>query len=163
MKLAKIGSIGRNLKTAEDLLVEFSNALELLATANEHTSQYENHRELVDEARGYAEIGLTNWTADEDEEVTAILADLEEALQFYAPEYTSFGACRADPTDYGFWVMWNILDDDAVGSDPTVLKVDASSEWPDLTEGVEYVLEVNDHGNCALFSASSRKEIWSCV
>lgn len=67
--------------------------------------------------------------------------------------------------DYGFWPDLEGLEHAARSKDG-VIKVSAGSAWPPLwtTSGrdIQFVMEVNDHGNLTLYSRR-RQEVWSCV
>lgn len=87
-----------------------------------------------------------------------------ETLNSFAPPYCFFGAHKHDGADYGFWVQWDAIEDDAHGCYASVVKVAAGNPWPKLSPDVEYVMEINDHGNAALFSAAvPDTELWSMV
>jgi hypothetical protein len=67
--------------------------------------------------------------------------------------------------DYGFWPDLDGLDF-AARSKEGVVKVSAGDPWPPLWSAsgrdIQFVVEVNDHGNVTLFNRR-RQEIWSCV
>ncbi len=66
---------------------------------------------------------------------------------------------------FGFWPDISTLDEDARCRNG-VVKVNAGDPWPPLCppngDDIEFVMEVNDHGNVTLFNRR-RREIWSCV
>lgn len=87
--------------------------------------------------------------------------DLWDALNEHAAPYCYFGAHEGDGADYGFWISFDSLEDDARYGE--VLKVDDMAEVDDDYRG--YIMLVNDHGNVTLLSRTDTgdEEIWSCV
>jgi hypothetical protein len=87
----------------------------------------------------------------------------QDALQAFCLPFMSFS--RAPSGDYGFWPDIEGLDHSARSKDG-IIKVNAGDTWPPLwtTEGrdVQFVMEVNDHGNVTLYNRR-RQEVWSCV
>ncbi len=148
---AALGSVSSGTMRPEDLIPEF------LYVLGQHDrtacdALEEEYRDVVD------------GEADMDGEAAGwCLEALFEALGEVAPPYAIFGAHEGDGADYGFWVCWESLEEDCRGRDASVVKVDAGDEWPSpLPEGVEYVAEVNDHGNATLFTRDG-EEVWSVV
>ena len=86
-----------------------------------------------------------------------------EAIQAYCLPFMSFSL--APSGDYGFWPDLEGLEY-AVRSKDGVIKVNAGDAWPPpwsaSGHNVQFVAEVNDHGNVTLFDRR-RKEVWSCV
>ena len=86
-----------------------------------------------------------------------------EAIQAYCLPFTSFSL--APSGDYGFWPDLEGLEY-AVRSEDGVIKVNAGDAWPPFWSAsgrnVQFVMEVNDHGNVTLFDRRC-KEVWSCV
>ena len=86
-----------------------------------------------------------------------------EALQAYCLPFMSFSL--APSGDYGFWPDLDGLDF-AARSKEGVVKVSAGDPWPPLWSAsgrdIQFVVEVNGHGNVTLFNRR-RQEIWSCV
>jgi hypothetical protein len=87
--------------------------------------------------------------------------ELVDALDEFSPPLCYFGSHESDGSDYGFWLSQDALEE--AQSDEDVLKVSAGDEWSDDWANYEYVLEVTDHGNCTLYNAKTRNEIWSLV
>ena len=85
-----------------------------------------------------------------------------DLLQSYCAPYTYFGSHMGDGADFGVWADIDSLEEAARFSDG-VLKVDAGDEWPELPADVDYVMEVNDHGNVTLFDARSSQALWAAV
>lgn len=89
----------------------------------------------------------------------------QDALQAYCLPFMSFS--RAPSGDYGFWPDLEALEYSARSKD-CVIKVNAGDTWPPLwtTAGcdVQFVMEVNDHGNVTLYNRRRRRrEVWTCV
>ena len=67
--------------------------------------------------------------------------------------------------DYGFWPDLEGLEYAARSKDG-VIKVNAGDAWPPLWTStgreVQFVIEVNDHGNVTLYNRR-RQEVWSCI
>lgn len=88
---------------------------------------------------------------------------LQEALEAYCEPWMRL-SWRAG-VGYGFEPDLEGLQE-AARADDGVLAIEAGSPWPDpwTAEGrsLQYVMEVNDHGNVSLYDRNHR-EIWSCV
>jgi len=86
-----------------------------------------------------------------------------DALHAYCLPFMSF--YRAPSGDYGFWPDIEALEYSARSKDG-VIKVNAGDAWPPLWTSsgheVQFIMEVNDHGNVTLYNRR-RREIWSCV
>ena len=86
-----------------------------------------------------------------------------EAIQAYCHPFMSFSLSPSG--DYGFWPDLEGLEYAARSKDG-VLKVNAGDAWPPLWtpngREVQFVIEVNDHGNVTLYTRR-RQEVWSCV
>jgi len=149
-----LGSISSGTMRTEDLIPDFIWTLQ---------------RYAPEVAQGLLEDNqdIFNWLDNPDEieepEFTSefLNEDLWNALNDLAPQYVYFGAHVGDGADYGFWIDWDNLESDCRYADG-VIKVNAGDEWPELDDGIEYVLEVTDHGNATLYSRD-HKELWSCV
>jgi len=86
-----------------------------------------------------------------------------EAIQAYCLPFMSFSLSPSG--DYGFWPDLEGLEY-AARSEDGVIKVNAGNAWPPLWtptgREVQFVIEVNDHGNVTLYTRR-RQEVWSCV
>ena len=86
-----------------------------------------------------------------------------EAIQAYCLPFMSFSLSPSG--DYGFWPDLEGLEYAARSKDG-VIKVNAGDAWPRLWtptgRGVQFVIEVNDHGNVTLYNRR-RQEVWSCI
>jgi hypothetical protein len=104
---------------------------------------------------------------DADDDPAALQAFVEgsgqDALQAYCLPFMSFS--RAPSGDYGFWPDIEALEYSAQSKDD-VAKVNAGDPWPLLWTSsgleVQFIMEVNDHGNVTLYNRR-RREVWSCV
>lgn len=163
---AKFGSISHGTLRAEDLLGTFADELERLdklaaeegertTNANRattellaHSGTLHAHSKLVAEARE---------TDPDSEDASDVIAELEDALNGYAPSYGYFGAHPGDGANFGFWLSES-LEEDFDG-----LRVPDTSEVPKDYSGE--VLHVNDHGNYTLYVANAGKltEVWAVV
>ena len=87
----------------------------------------------------------------------------QDALQAYCLPFMSFS--RAPSGHYGFWPDIEGLEYSARSKDG-VIKVNAGDAWQPLWTSsgleVQFIMEVNDHGNVTLYNRR-RREIWSCV
>lgn len=99
---------------------------------------------------------------DEDELKRFVEEIGREALESYCRPYMHFGA--ATTGEYGFWPDLEGLEEAVHCED--VAKVNAGDAWPPMWtpagQGIQFVMEVNDHGNVSLYKRS-RVEVWSCV
>jgi len=121
MVKATIGTISHGTLRPEDLLRAFADELEYLDADGKYA-------ELIAEAR-----------AGDD-----VVAELEDALNEFAPPYCYFGAHPSDGADFGFWP-----DMDAIAELPLV------ADPADVPEGTECAF-VNDHGNVTVYGADGR-------
>ena len=87
----------------------------------------------------------------------------KDALQAYCLPFMCFSS--APSGDYGFWQDIEGLEYSARSKDG-VIKVNAGDAWPPLWTSsgheVQFIMEVNDHGNVTLYNRR-RREVWSCV
>ena len=92
------------------------------------------------------------------------IADAMDELNAFVPAYCYYGSHEGDGSDIGVWVSMDSVDE-AV-RDSTILKVDDLSEADgNAAQGFEYILVVNDHGNCSLYPVilTHGEEIWGVV
>lgn len=161
-KRARLGSISHGTMRTEDLLPEFVYTLRELNPRHPALKVYNQIMKALD---GLDSLGVRlydEWWKS-DLAVEMVNESLLEALNELAPDYCYFGTSEGNGSDYGFWIDWHRIEDDSHGQDACILKLEAGNEWPrPLPEGTEYVLEINDHGNCTLFNRRHR-ELWSCV
>lgn len=167
---ANIGSISSGTMRQEDLIPAFMSELddlkERLSLSLDTGASAQDHAFVVEQVGAIdhllagieTRMSLPDYYGSPEAEYD--LEDLFEALHDFAPPYVYFGSHPGDGADYGFWVQDDLLDDDEY--DGAVLKLKAGDEWPELDAEVEYVLEVNDHGNCTLFNRNGTV-IWSVV
>jgi hypothetical protein len=149
MKYASFGSISHGTMRPEDLFPTFADELDHQLKQQPKSFKRRQYRERINEAKKFFRL-----TTDQQGQ---LLDELFDALDDFAPPYAYFGTHPGDGADYGFWLHEG-FDQDFDG-----LKVSDTSEVPDDYTGE--VLHVNDHGNCALYSAENGKltEIWSVV
>jgi hypothetical protein len=173
-KFAPIGSVSHGTMRPEDLIPAFLDTLDELV---EGMSLDAKGRELETCERV---AGLNRRLGDieqrmesvpdyfESEEADWDLETLFDLLNDFAPPYCHFGAHEGDGSDYGFWPSWESLnEDDYTTNGGPVLKIDAGDEWTAFVpeedrDGIEYVLEVSDHGNATLRTKDG-SEVWSIV
>lgn len=151
---ARIGSISHGTLNPERLIPVFADELETLAKNDRDRLRRDSVRCIIAEARA-------PWTRDPDDLLEAISSQLGE----YAPPYAYFGNLEGDGSDFGFWPAVESLDEDVRYGDGSVIKIDAGDQWPAglRKNGVQFVMEVTDHGNVTLRHASNGREVWSVV
>lgn len=141
------GSISTGTMRGEDLIPAFADTLARLDKAGDYKG-------LLAEARA-----ISDFASDD---AGAVLEELFDALNSFAPDYGYFGAHPGDGADYGFWLS----DDwDRMAKDDGVLFV---SDWSDVpADYAGGVAHVNDHGNATLAwidaPGADPREIWSVV
>ncbi len=147
---AYIGSVSSGTMRPEDLIPRFLYVLGQLDKPA-HDALVEEYEDVLD-------------SDDPDaEQQDYALEALFDALDQCAPPYCYFGSHEGDGADYGFWISWDSLNEDTDNEFGPVVKVNAGDEWPNpLPDGAEFVLEVNDHGNATLLTATD-EEVWSVV
>jgi len=160
---ADFGSISHGTLKPEDLIPSFLEALDSLKEAESlsNTPNVERYSR-IDDALSDIEQRMKHDTYYEAEDAMFDLNEtLIDLLNEYAPPFAYFGSHEGDGSDFGYWLSTDAIED-AV-QDGTLVKVEAGVHWPDFHPDIEYVLEVNDHGNAALFDANSRLELWAIV
>jgi hypothetical protein len=157
MHRVTLGTISHGTLRPEDLIPTFADELEQLAADHEQTAKA--CAPLIAKARAIEDFDCEN--------VPEVLADLEDALNGFAPDYCYFGAHPGDGADFGFWLS---EDWEQQARDDGVLFVDDLSEVPDDYQGM--VAYVNDHGNATLYAYDGTnhaigkhapREVWSVV
>jgi hypothetical protein len=92
-------------------------------------------------------------------------SDLFDLLGNYCPAYTYFGAHEGDGADYGVWVSFESLEDDARNGG-SIYKINAGEDFPKPNTTIaDYLMVVTDHGNVTLYRKAGNRwiEEWSCV
>ena len=133
MVKAEVGSISHGTLRQPDLLNAFADTLASLDRTFDD-SEAKALATLLEIDSGYC-AGLPDAAA-------AVLDDLDDRLQGFAPPYCYFGAHPGDGSDFGFWPDFDAIDELPEVSDP--------NEVDDM--GRECVF-VNDHGNVTVYSA----------
>lgn len=158
MKRAKLGSISHGTLRAEDLIPCFVDWLEEFCRKHPAVVEFRKKQEEWEKGDDLE----TEWY-DSEEADYFLHETLFPALEEYAPDYCYFGATEGDGSDFGFWPCWSRIEDDSFGRDAVILKVEAGKAWPKpLPKEIEYVMEVNDHGNVSFFTRR-HKLLWDCV
>lgn len=126
----------------------------------------DEHRALVEECNAWLNKVTTRMTLDQlsdhEEEGMELRVSLEDALNWWTPEYMYFGAHSGNGSDFGFWPDFDSLEE-AV-REKEVLKVSDMSEVPSDYEG--HIMHVNDHGNVSLYRTRIvivHDLLWDCV
>ena len=87
-----------------------------------------------------------------------LLEELQDLLAEHAPDYCYFGAHEGDGSDFGFWIDWERIADDA--RDEEILLVDdISARGGHLGPA----LVTNDHGNATLYAAKDSADAEDCI
>lgn len=153
MKYASFGTVSSGTMRTEDLLGSLSAELDYQIKRQPRSFKRRELRKLINEADR-----VRLWVIDPNDEGSAIVEELFDALEQFAPPYAYFGAHPGDGADYGYWLVEDIQECfDG-------LTVDDTSEVPADYKGE--VLHVNDHGNMTLYMANGRgklTEIWGLV
>lgn len=139
---AELGSISHGTLRQPDLLNAFADTL---AGLDDHFDDTE--------AKALAtllEID-SDYCAGLPEAAAAVLDDLADRLQEFAPPYCYFGAHSGDGSDFGFWPNLDAIDELPKVSDP--------NEVDDIGQDCVFV---NDHGNVTLYAADG-SILWDCV
>jgi len=101
----------------------------------------------------------------EGEDSAEDCSELFDLLNNYVPAYCYFGAHEGDSADYGVWVSFESLNDDARHG-RSIYKLIAGEEFPKANTTIaDYLMVVTDHGNVTLYRKSGNRwiEEWSCV
>lgn len=155
---ARIGEISSGTLRTPDLLEAFADELRRLSDAPAHVKLCDE----VDAMLERMDDGEDDKERDrDDEEASAIVDELMDALNEIAPPYCYFGASEGDGACFGFWPSMESLREAVY--DGSVLQVDDTGDMPADYEGE--VMHVNDHGNVTLYVASGGKlsEVWAIV
>lgn len=153
IKFASLGTVSHGTLRDEDLLEAFASELDWQIRRNgEYFSRPENfslrdrYNNIVSEAEDMLHIGQGDGRADsisEDqyEEASEMINEtLIDALNTFAPPFCQFGAHPGDGSDFGYWPVWEEIDEL-----PTVDGSDAARELG------EECKSVNDHGNVTVY------------
>jgi len=145
-----LGSVSLGTLRFSDLLPVFADELRRLDP---------DHR-LVKEADGWD--GLDEETGDvrSEEDADELLADLQDALNGFAPDYVYFGTHPGDGADFGWWPDLDRVDEDRRDG-----SLDSGDELPEDAQNGSLFLHVSDHGNLELYRRDDGKWslLWSCV
>ncbi|MEE9186643.1 MAG: hypothetical protein V3U10_01265 [Bacteroidota bacterium] len=161
MMTTEIGSVSHGTMRNDDLIPTFVEALDNLKESESLSDSPDKERYgRLDTMLSEIEQRMEREDYYASEDAGYDLEALFEALNEYAPPFCFFGAHEGDGTDYGFWPSNDAIED-AI-HDGEIVKVDAGDEWPE-DMSADYVIEVNDHGNMALYDAQARRELWSIV
>lgn len=104
----------------------------------------------------------------ESEDAAEDCQTLFDVLGNYCPDYCYFGAHPGDGSDYGVWVVEDLLQDTTQGSyDGYVYRLSADEELSEVDRSYTYALQVNDHGNATLYRRVGKRnqwrEVWAIV
>lgn len=173
MQHLNIGPIIEGTMRAEDTLPALADALESVATAP-GTVRDDSELTAIEDARRVADRLDNEVTHDADahEAASEVFEDLIEYLQGFAPDYTRVGTLDGDGASLGVWPDWEQIEMDQ--HDGELIRIDAGEERPEPEpDGPVAILEVTDHGNCALFlrvpnadcepPRDEWREVWSIV
>lgn len=149
---AAIGSVSTGTHREEDLENAYGSALLRLARTD---PDRERKAEVTRAIRRYVETDKVST----QEFVNEVAPDL---LQMYAGPHCYFGSHPANGSDFGFWPELDYLEELAAESDG-VVKIDAEDGWPNIPEGVQFVLVANPRGSVSLYEASTRRFLWECI
>jgi hypothetical protein len=168
--LVTLGSVSHASLRTEDLIPRFIKALDIIkdnlaapGPTKEPPEETQQRVQLVgalDSYLGSLERRIAEPGYYESERANYDLEELQEHLNYYTPPFVAFGPHEGNSSDFGFWVDWNAVNNAL--ADGNLRKYPAGCNWPKLPKEVEYVLEVNDHGNCTLYDRDHTK-LWSCV
>ena len=101
MKHASLGSVSSNTMRTEHLLEAFTAELEYHVQQNAKMWCSEDGRKQRDTF--LALVNAAHEADPETEEADEILLELFDALEYFAPPNSYFGAHPNDGADYGFW------------------------------------------------------------
>lgn len=155
---ARIGSVSEGTLRDDDLISSFAWELEhLVSNAKELDPEFNDKifAALLAEANEFdAE------AEDADDVGPALVADLMDALNEFAPPLCYFGANEGDGACFGFWPSDDAIQDWRRDGG---LVVDDLSDVPE--DFVGEVMIVNDHGNIEFGHMADGKfiEAWLCV
>jgi hypothetical protein len=146
---ATIGSISSGTLRTEDLLDSFAAELNrLIAPSWPPVIGSQPERELIRAAHR-----LLNSQDDDhrdrkwEESASALVDDLLDGLNEWAPEFCYFGAHPGDGADYGFWPDHDRINDEILAHAVEVQK----GEFIYADEmGEAYHVSINDHGNMTI-------------
>lgn len=181
MVYATLGSISHGTMCPEDLIPTFIDVLddikEELSFDRTNAEGWKDTISRLDSIIGDIERRIVVNKGDDGEresgywESESCMYDLEtlsDLLNEFAPPYSYFGAHEGDGSDYGFWVNFDLIDEDVRNGD--LIKLPSGDDWPEdeLRERPECmgVLYVTDHGNMSLWAPSPtqpEQPIWDVV
>lgn len=135
-----IGSVSWGTMQVDDLIPRFLHALK-----------------TVDPARGAQLEAESETLADEEDHDYFTWETLFDALNDYAPPYTSFGSHDGDGSDYGIWISHESIEEALENEELRPMRKGES-----FVPGDTDVVLVDDSGNYqALLDGTTGREIWS--
>ena len=156
IRYASIGEVSSGTLRTEDLLHAFSSELSYQLGRQSTRFPRKDMRRMIRDANQMVEPG--DWDSDT---ASDLVAELQDALNEFAPPYGYFGTADGDGACFGFWIG-DIEDIKQSVIDGGGLVQDAGDGVPKGFRGE--VLSITDHGNVSLYAVSSRgkwREIWS--
>lgn len=143
-----IGALSSGSFHMEDLLNAASEGLKTLIDFG-YATQHELQT-LIDDAEG---------VDSDDDDAADVLDDVVRAIEEHTPPYVYYGGHEGDPTDVGFWISWESVEDDRRSGE--------LMEYDDVTPSYSgLAIDVNDHGNATLYDVKrgkAVKTIWEVV
>lgn len=147
MNKVSLGTVSHGTLRTEDLLDTFADELEYQVQRDENLYLTPSIRDaLLKSVWDAREI-----TDFESELAADMVNELIDQLNEYAPPYCYFGSHEGDGSDFGFWPIWDALDEL-----PTVEDGDGAKALGEDCKAV------NDHGNLTLYNMNG-EVIWDCV
>lgn len=150
---AQFGSISHGTMRNEDLIQTFADELERLDAEKQFNKLLNDAHILCIEAEDAEDY--------ETDQANAILEELFDALNQFAPSYAYFGAHPGDGSDYGFWLS----DDLAENFDGWIIDDSQKGAGEPPADYCGEILHINDHGNTSLLvqQDGKREIIWALV
>lgn len=159
MFYATIGSISTGTLKSRDLAETFADELARLAQRDDDPER----QAATDQAVADTKSALQRVESDDFSDIDKFVLEIAPSLfEAYCPPFTRFGAHEGDGSDFGVWPDIDSLEEAARYKDG-VIKLPAGDEWPELDEDIDFVMEVNDHGNVSVYDAHTREVLWACV
>ena len=154
---AKIGSLSSGTTVPHE--VAWNLAYELRALAR-HDDDAERKARVEQALAAYEAVNA----AGDDAGLTLFYEETAPALfEEYCPPYTYYRSVEGDDgLDITIVPDVESLSEAARYRDG-VVGGEAGTVWGAQPEGIDFIMEVTDHGNVSLYDAHTGKEIWACV
>lgn len=169
MIYATLGTVIHATCNSEHLIPAFAGELESLYRKQSKRWKRGNTRrikKLLKECREFIEKEYDPANEDYAETSGELIQELSSELEYFAPEYVTFGTLEGDGAEFGFWPDIESLKEGI--REGEILAQDDSKRGESVTPPKGYTglyAHISDHGNISLYRYTRGKEryLWGAV